>query len=105
LGDAHKAIDFYEQHLAVAREIGGRRGEAITSWNLGLALEKAGDLARAADLMQVCVDFEREIGHADAEKDAAQLDQLRQQLASRDGATVAGTGESSATSDSGVGDK
>ena len=90
LGDAGKASDFYEQHLAVAREIGDRRGEAMASWNLGLALEKQGDLARAAELMQVCVDYEREIGHADAEKDATQLEQLRQRLADGDGAPAAG---------------
>jgi hypothetical protein len=65
----------------IAREIGDRRGEANASWNLGLALEKAGQLARAAELMQVRVDFEQEIGHPDAEKLAAQLEQVRQCMA------------------------
>jgi hypothetical protein len=27
-------------------------GEVMTSWNLGLALEQQGDLARAAEMMQ-----------------------------------------------------
>ena len=35
----------------------------------------------AADLMQVCVDYEREIGHPDAEKDAAHLAALRARIA------------------------
>jgi len=33
-----------------------------------MAYEKAGDLQRAVDLMQVCVDFEREIDHTDAKR-------------------------------------
>jgi tetratricopeptide (TPR) repeat protein len=81
LGEVGRAFEHYEQQLAITRKIGDRRGEGIASWNLGLALEQKGDLARAAELMQVCVDYEREIGHVDAEKDAAQLDQVRQRLA------------------------
>ncbi len=30
--------------------------------------------------MEVCVNYEREIGHPGVEKDAAQLEQVRQQL-------------------------
>jgi tetratricopeptide (TPR) repeat protein len=81
LGDARQAIAFYEQRLVIARAIGDRRGEALASWNLGLALEKEGDLARAAELMHVRVDFEQEIGHPDAAKVAAHLEQVRQRLA------------------------
>jgi tetratricopeptide (TPR) repeat protein len=77
LSYAKKAIEYYEQQLVIAREIGDRSGEAITCWNLGLGCEKTGDLKRAAEMMQVCVDFECEIGHPDAEKDAAHLEALR----------------------------
>ena len=70
LGDARKAIEYHEQHLAIAREIGDRRGEANASWNLGLEYEKAGDLRRAAEMMRICVSFIIEIGYPDAEKDA-----------------------------------
>jgi len=83
LADYSKAIEYYEQALAIAREIGDRRGEALTSWNLGLAHEKEGDLDLAAKVIQVCVDYEREIGHPDAENDAAQLEGLRAKLMSR----------------------
>ena len=38
---------------------------------------------RAVELMQVCVDYEREIGHPDAEKDAARVAELRRQLDSK----------------------
>ena len=61
----------------IAREIGDRRGEALASWNLGDELAKQGDLARAAALMQVYVDFLRELGHPDAEKYAATLEEVR----------------------------
>ena len=39
LGHAREAIGYYEQHLAIAREIGDRRGEGIACFNLALALE------------------------------------------------------------------
>ena len=77
LGQPKKAIEFHEQHLAVAREIGDRQGEAIACWNLGLRYNEAGELKRAVELMQVLVDFEREIGHPRAEKHAARVESLR----------------------------
>ena len=64
----------------------------MTSWNLGDELAKQGDLARAAELMQVRVDFLTEIGHRDAEKRAARLAEVRQQLAGGDSGTVEGAG-------------
>jgi hypothetical protein len=72
-----RAVELYEQALAVHREIGDRQGEAIASWDLGLAYERLGDLARAASLMQVTVDYERAIGHPDADKHARGLAQVR----------------------------
>jgi tetratricopeptide (TPR) repeat protein len=80
-GDFQRALDYYNQALAIARDLLNRDGEARLCWNLGEALEKQGELARAAELMQVCVDYRREILHVDVEKDAAQLEQLRQRLA------------------------
>ncbi|MBC7259163.1 MAG: tetratricopeptide repeat protein [Chloroflexi bacterium] len=77
MGDPRRAIGFYEQALEIDREIGDRRGEGNACWNMGLAYEKLGDYARAAELMQVCVDYERAIGHPDAEKHAAYLAEVR----------------------------
>jgi hypothetical protein len=68
------------QRLAIAREISDRAGEARASWNLGLALD-AEDPARGAELMQVKVDYDREICHPDAEKKAARLKALRARIA------------------------
>jgi len=75
LGEVQRAIECCEQALAIDREIGDRRGEANRCWNLGLLYED-GDPARAAELMQVRVDYEREIGHPDAEADAQRVQGL-----------------------------
>ncbi|MBC8164225.1 MAG: tetratricopeptide repeat-containing protein [Roseiflexaceae bacterium] len=80
LGDAHRAITFHEQNLSIARELGDRQGESTASWNLGLQLAAQGQLAQAAQLMQMCVDYEQEIGHPDAEKYAARLAELRRRM-------------------------
>jgi hypothetical protein len=47
---------------------------------LGLLYEET-DPARAAALMQVLVDYEQEIGHPDAEADAARVQELRAKAA------------------------
>ena len=83
LGETRKAIEYYKQQLVIAREIEDRGGESIACWNLGLEYEKAGELERAADLMQVCVDYERKIGHPDAEKDAQRLGDILDRLKKR----------------------
>jgi len=80
LGEPLRVIEYYEQQLVITREIGDRRDEAIASWNLGLEYENEGDLQRAAEMMQICVDFERKIGHPDAGKDADHLESLKAKL-------------------------
>jgi tetratricopeptide (TPR) repeat protein len=79
LGEARRAIEYYEQALEIAREIGDRRGEAFDCWNLGLLYEESNP-ARAAELMQVCVDYEREIDHPDAEAHAERVRALLARL-------------------------
>ena len=75
LGEVRRAIGTFEQALEIARGIGDRRREANHCWNLGLLYEDS-DPARAAELMQVCVEYEREIGHPDAEADAQRVQGL-----------------------------
>ena len=65
--------------LALAREIGDRLGEAKRSWNLGLLYEED-DPAQAVELMSVCVAFEQEIGHPDADADAERVERIRSRL-------------------------
>ena len=43
--------------------------------------------------MQVCVDFERELGHPDAEKDAARVEAIRARLADSSQAVGLGSGD------------
>ncbi len=74
--------------LKLAAELAPRY-PAIVSWNLGDEYERLGELARAAKLMQTCVDYETSIGHVDAEKDAARLAALRARMASGGGASEA----------------
>ncbi|HQN45349.1 MAG TPA: hypothetical protein PLA25_14525, partial [Anaerolineaceae bacterium] len=69
-----------EQQMTLARAIGDRQGEANACWNMGLLLEGQGELPRAVELMQICVDYERYIGHPNADKDAARVEQIRQKL-------------------------
>jgi tetratricopeptide (TPR) repeat protein len=83
LGEDRRAIELYEQWLLIAREVGDRLGEGKASWNLGLALEEQGDLDLAAGLMQVRVDYLREINHPDAEERAAEVEALRARIAAQ----------------------
>jgi tetratricopeptide (TPR) repeat protein len=66
LGDAHKAIEFYEQRL-VAREIGDRRGEGATLGNLGNAYAALGDTRKAIEFHEQALVIMREIGDRRAE--------------------------------------
>jgi hypothetical protein len=75
-----EAIAHYEQTLLIARESGDRRGEAFHSWNLGLEYQVT-DPARAVELLSVCVAYEREIGHPDAQADAERVEQIRRRMA------------------------
>jgi tetratricopeptide (TPR) repeat protein len=49
LGQYQQAIEFYQQSLAIKREIGDRRGEAKAWFNLGLALENVKRESDAVD--------------------------------------------------------
>ncbi len=77
LGEVARAIGSYEQRLKIAQAIGDRLGESRACWNLGLALESQAEYARAVALMQHHVEYLRELGHPDVEKDAARVEQVR----------------------------
>jgi hypothetical protein len=47
MGEARRAIEFYEQALQIARETGDRMGEGNTLWNMALALGLPIDRAQA----------------------------------------------------------
>ena len=56
-----KAIGYYEQQLAIVREIGDRRGEGSALGNLGLAYRELGEPARARVLLEQALAIGREI--------------------------------------------
>ena len=79
-GEPRKAIEFYEQPLTDRpRDRRPPHGGGYASWNLGLKLIEQGERERGLALMQVNVDYKRELGHPDAEKLATQLEELRRE--------------------------
>jgi tetratricopeptide (TPR) repeat protein len=74
LGDYAQAIDFHQQQLEIARQIGDRQGEANALGNLGIAYFSLGDSARAIDFYQQALEIARQIG--DRQGEAAALGNL-----------------------------
>ncbi|WKZ48683.1 MAG: tetratricopeptide repeat protein [Anaerolineales bacterium] len=70
LGDARKAIEFYEQQLVIVREIGNRRGEGNALNNLGLAYAALGDARKAIEFYEQQLVIVREIGNRRGEGNA-----------------------------------
>lgn len=77
MGNLREAILYYEQQLAIVQEIGDHQGEALTSWNLSLAYEAKGDLSKAFTFLNVYRNYQREIGLAIGEEDAARISRVR----------------------------
>jgi len=70
LGEPRKAIEFYEQTLAIHREIGDRRGEAADLGNLGIAYENLGEPRKAIGFYEQQLAITREIGDRRGEGNA-----------------------------------
>jgi tetratricopeptide (TPR) repeat protein len=73
LGETRKAIDFYEQWLAIAREIGDRRGEGNALWNIAEAHGKLGETATAIEKAKAAFVIRRAIEDPNAVMVAAWL--------------------------------
>lgn len=67
LGDARKAIEYYDQALAIDREIGDQRGEGADLGNLGLAYADLGEPVKAIDYFEQTLKIAREIGDRSSE--------------------------------------
>ena len=78
LGQPQRAIDFYQQRLTIAREIGDRRGEGNALGNLGNAYADLGQPQRAIDFYEQRLSIAREIG--DRRGDAKACCNLRDAL-------------------------
>jgi len=80
LGDARRAIGYYEQCLTIHREIGDRRGEGNALGNLGIAYKNLGDARRAIQYHEQALEIDREIGDiAGAAADSFNMALLAQQ--------------------------
>ena len=62
LGEVRKAIEGFEQVLAIAREIGDRRTEARTLGDLGISYRDLGELRTAIEFYEQCLAIARETG-------------------------------------------
>jgi len=62
LGQADKAIEYYDQALMISREIGGRRNEGNLLGNLGLAYYLLGQVDKAIEYHDQALVISREIG-------------------------------------------
>jgi Zn-dependent peptidase ImmA (M78 family) len=74
-GQPEQAKVAYRQALTLAQNLNDRRSEANCAWSLGLLYAES-DPARAVELMSICVAYERETGHPEAEADAQLLAEI-----------------------------
>jgi tetratricopeptide (TPR) repeat protein len=70
LGDAQKAISYYEQALGIHRELDNRRGEGVTLGYLGSAYANLGNAQRAISYHEQHLTIAREVGDRRGEGNA-----------------------------------
>jgi CHAT domain-containing protein len=73
-GEPEKAIDLFEQEIALYRQVGDRKGEALSLTDLGRADSQAGQTPEAVERFHQALAIEREIG--DRAGEAATLSHL-----------------------------
>ena len=76
LGQVEKAITYYEQALAIAREIGHRQGEGADLGNLGVAYHDLGQVEKAREYLQQALAIFEEIKSPYGELARRQLAEL-----------------------------
>ena len=62
IGDFQRAINYHEQHLKIAREVGDRTGEATAYGDLGNAYYMLGDFQKSIDYSERTLKIAREVG-------------------------------------------
>ncbi len=63
ISEYRKAIDYYEQSLAISREIGDRSGEGGSLNNLGLTYRSLGEYRKAIEYHEQSLNISREMGN------------------------------------------
>jgi len=77
LNNLPQAIVNYTYAVEIAERIGNRAGRARSAWALGALFALKGEIARALDAMQSCVEFYHEINHAEKDDYRAQFEALK----------------------------
>ena len=63
--EKEKALDYYHQSLTIRREVGDRRGEAITLSNIGMGYSRLGKYQNALDTLIQSLAIQRACLHFD----------------------------------------
>jgi tetratricopeptide (TPR) repeat protein len=79
-GDYDTALDYFQQALAISRDVGDLAGEAVTWFNIAMVFRGLGRLGEAVAGLEVVVALDRAVGHPDLASDTAMLDQVRADL-------------------------
>jgi len=79
-GEWDKAIEFYQQSLETMKRVGDVVGISITEWNIGELYEKQGKLDEAIRMMEKAIIVHERIGHWEAPKNRAHLEELKRKL-------------------------
>ncbi len=77
MGETRRAIEFYEQALVIASEIGDRRGEGNASHNIAAALARGGRPDEAIEAAERAVAIFEQIEDPNLGKAQEQLRKLR----------------------------
>ena len=70
LGDSQKSIEYHEEHLKIAVEIGDRHGEGAAYGNLGICYKSLGDHRNSIEYHEKHLKIAKEIGDRHGEGQA-----------------------------------
>lgn len=80
MGKQGEALQYYEQALRIRKEVGDRRGEADTLWNLGELHFKQGRYDVALACLLLARDIYEEVLSPDREGVQSWIDDLREKV-------------------------
>ncbi|CAH3164547.1 unnamed protein product [Pocillopora meandrina] len=70
LGNSHKAIEYHERDLQIAKELGDKAGEGVAYGNLGIAYQRLGNFHKAIEYHERDLQIAKEVGDKGGEGDA-----------------------------------
>ena len=77
LRETRRAIEYYEQQLAISCEIGDRRGEGTALFNMSLALDKLGERQKAIEHAEASLKIHEQTEDPWAGKVRSQLEEWK----------------------------